>query len=468
MSVAARAPSGLGSRFRFSIPPAKLYFWCFSLAWLAFLGWEVATESQDILAHAAALAPWAIVLTIVNLLPVTIWQPANFTPDIPISVAGMLVLSPLHIGVVTLLATFDPREFMGRIHFAKTVFNRSQISLAVFFGSRIAHAVVGSPAPSAFILILAFLSLTAMSAINYALTGIGVSLEHGYSVSGALNRMRIGRISDYLLTLGSWGVLGAMLAALYDQIGPLALLAFLGPTLLGRQTLARSQTSIDTARAYRSREAALSEISNQIYQERMDERRMIAADLHDEVLQPLFKVSLMGHVLKSDLASGQLLELDQDLPELLTAAELASTSLRELIGDLRRSRIGPAGLASAIRLLARTAGRNSTATIDMAVQQIGTDEDRELVIYQFLKEALTNAVTHSYANHVWVNLDQDEKEVRASVRDDGIGFDVLAQREDHYGIQIMRERVQSAGGQMYLDSKPGGGTLITAHFPTRD
>src|SRR6266511_2035855 len=248
-----------------------------------------------------------------------------------------------------------------------------------------------------------------------------------------------------MLTLISWAVVGAMLAVLYDQVGSVALIAFLAPTLLGRQTLARSQMFIETARAYRSREAALSEITHRIYDERSDERKLIAADLHDEVLQPLFKVTLMAQVLKTDLASGKLLDIEEDLPELLTAAELASTSLRELIGDLRRSRVGSAGLASAIRVLVRTAAERTAARIDASVEPVGTNDERELVIYHLVREALTNALRHSHASRIWVQVGRDE-----------------------FGIQIMQERVRSVQGALYLDSQPGKGTLVTAIFPGDD
>src|SRR5207247_8086274 len=110
---------------------------------------------------------------------------------------------------------------------------------------------------------------------------------------------------------------------------------------------------IDTRRAYRSREAALAELSKRMHEERSDERRLIAADLHDEVLQPLFKVTLMAQVLKGDLGCGHLLEMDQDLPALLTAADLASSTLREPIGDLRRSTLGRGGWGLAVESLAR-------------------------------------------------------------------------------------------------------------------
>ena len=460
MSVAAQAPSGTKSRRRFKYRPSQPYFWLVSLGWLSILASRLVSNGEVIASNAGELIPWVVLLAVVNLLPVTTWQHAYFTADIPITIAAMLILSPLEAGVVTFLGTFDPREFRGRIPLAKTLFNRSQISAAVFVGSIAAHSFVESPGPSSFLLPLAFLVLVCMAGINYLLAGIGVSLEHGYSVSQAFHRMRVGSVADFLLTLVSWGVLGAMLAALYDQIGLLALGAFLAPTLLGRQALIRSQMSIDTARAYRSREAAVAHISHQIYEERSDERRLIAADLHDEVLQPLFNVTLMAHVLKTDLASGRLLEMDKDLPELLTAAELASSSLRDLIGDLRQSALGRGGLGPALQSLVRSLGKQSSVMAHTSIQEIKVDAGSELVLYQIAKEALSNAVAHSRAANVWVQLFDEAGVTRLTIKDDGIGFDPLEERAGHYGIAIIRERASAIGAELYIDSFPGRGSTI--------
>lgn len=464
MSIAAQAPSSLRAKSHLRPRPSHFFFWFISLVWLTFLGWNLARDGDVLPSDAWALVPWVILIAIVNLLPLTSWQHAYFTADIPITIAAMLILSPLETGLVTFVGTFDPREFRREVSLAKTVFNRSQISLAVYGGSFAAHALVRAPGPSPFMLPLALLVLALMSSSNYLLTGVGVSLEHGYSISRALQRLKVGSLPDFLLTLVSWAIVGAMLAALYDQIGVFALVAFLAPTLLGRQTLVRSQMSIDTARAYRSREAALTQISHQISEERSDERRLIAADLHDEVLQPLFKVTLMAHVLKRELASGQLFEMDEDLPELLTAAELTSTTLRDLIGDLRRSALGRGGLAPAISSFIRSVSKQTSLVVNQSIEQVTLDADSELVVYQIAKEAVGNAIAHSRATSVWVQLFQESGLTRLTIRDDGVGFDPLEERLGHYGLAIMRERASAIGADLYIDSLPGRGSQIDLSF----
>ena len=67
--------------------------------------------------------------------------------------------------------------------------------------------------------------------------------------------------------------------------------------------------------------------------ERRDERQVLAGELHDEVL-PLFKVHLMGQVLRQDLDSGR-----QILPELLTATEMAQSAIRDVVRGLRGAKL---------------------------------------------------------------------------------------------------------------------------------
>jgi signal transduction histidine kinase len=274
-------------------------------------------------------------------------------------------------------------------------------------------------------------------------------------------------MQDFSWAFVTWAVLGAMLTALYGRVHPWALVAFLGPTVLTRQMLLRSQALVDTSRAYRSREAAVREISRRIRDERSDERKLIAADLHDQVLQPLFKVSLVAQVLKADLAGGKLLELDQDLPELLTASDLASVTLRELIGDLRRSALGRGGLGPALTRFVDSL-RGNTPRITSRISDVRATADQELALYQIAREALWNSIKHARATAIHVELHDSEDHIVLAVDDNGIGFDPLEESPGHFGIHILRERAQGVGAHLMLDTSPGMGCRISVHVPRAD
>jgi signal transduction histidine kinase len=177
----------------------------------------------------------------------------------------------------------------------------------------------------------------------------------------------------------------------------------------------------------------------------------------------------MAHVIKADLAGGRLLEMDDDLPELLSAAEIASETLRSLIGDLRRSTLGRGGLDRALVSLIRALQAQVPAQVRARVRPVKATPEVELVIYQIAKEALTNAVTHSRASAISVSLEASPGEVMLSVTDNGVGFDPSQPIEGHYGLHIMSERAASIGGALYVDSLFGGGCtvrLIVRNEPT--
>ena len=76
---------------------------------------------------------------------------------------------------------------------------------------------------------------------------------------------------------------------------------------------------------------------------------MFAAALHDDVLQCLYNVTIRTQIIKEDLRGGRVLDLDDDVRALLEASEEAVEELRDVIGDLRRSTIGHAGLVDTLR-----------------------------------------------------------------------------------------------------------------------
>jgi signal transduction histidine kinase len=447
---------------------AGIFLWAVSALTLSILVYESARHVEALSSRVGILIPWVLLHVIINLLPVPGWESTALAVDWPASVAAALVLRPAEAALVTFIGALDVKELRRQITVSKAIFNRSQIGLHYFLGSLVAHRLVASPATSKYILPLAFLILGQSFVLNYVLVGFALRFERGYAVSEVVRRLKVGTLPDFALAFLAWGALGGMLAALYDQIQLWALLAFLGPILLTRQILIRSQSLLDATQAYHSRGEAIVQISREIGRERSDERRLIAGDLHDEVLQPLYKISLMAHLLKAEMATGRLLDMEQDLPDLLVATELASTALRELIGDLRRSSLGRGDLSKAILSLVRDEQGRSQTRFEVEMAEVVIDTVKQLALYQIAKEALGNALTHSRARTIKVELTNDAESVRLTVKDDGVGFDPFAEHQGHFGLHIMRERIASIGGQLFIDSGLGQGTSLTALVPKDD
>jgi two-component system sensor histidine kinase UhpB len=94
----------------------------------------------------------------------------------------------------------------------------------------------------------------------------------------------------------------------------------------------------------------------------------------------------------------------------------------------------------------------------------------ELVLYRVVQEALTNAAKHAGAHTLRVELRRRVDEAVAVVEDDGQGFnvdDMMRSRERGLGLFGMQERLALVGGQLVIDSAPGGGTRVHARVPIR-
>ncbi len=137
--------------------------------------------------------------------------------------------------------------------------------------------------------------------------------------------------------------------------------------------------------------------------------------------------------------------------------------------DLRASPIGLRGLASAASALAKDVQAAYPGVVSTKVDAAGAlDPQLQLVAYQVCKEALMNAAHHSRAAVIEVRLSSEGRYLRLEVSDNGVGFDPGYSSADHFGLLIMQERTEEAGGTLYVDSSPGAGTTVTAIFPLRE
>jgi two-component system sensor histidine kinase DegS len=95
----------------------------------------------------------------------------------------------------------------------------------------------------------------------------------------------------------------------------------------------------------------------------------------------------------------------------------------------------------------------------------------EVTIFRVIQELVTNAGKHAHCTSIEVSLDMDGAWVRASVEDNGSGFDVdevmqTVQQQKTVGLATLRERVEMLGVQLQIDSAIGRGTKISLEIPT--
>jgi len=108
--------------------------------------------------------------------------------------------------------------------------------------------------------------------------------------------------------------------------------------------------------------------------------------------------------------------------------------------------------------------------LDTETREIDLDAPVELELMRTCQEAVTNIKKHSNARNVQVKLRRVNGHYEVSIIDDGCGFDALSQYHDelegaNHGLEIMRERVESAGGTFQVTSVPGQGTRVQIEVP---
>ena len=409
---------------------------------------------------------WTLLVGCTSCLPIYSGRGAWLSLDLPLLLAAGFVFGPAIAGAIGLLGAWDMREIRRDISPTRAIFNRSQVALSAMAGALVFGAVGGRIGAWPVAGLAAILGLLADCAVNYSLVAMSTSITHRRPFTSVLKEMRLGPARSFVPCYLALGLVAVLIAEAYASLGIAGVLASIAPVLLARQAFQSSHMLHDANDLLQVRDRALNELDSRIASERRDERLLLAGEIHDEVLPPLFKVHLMGQVLKQDLSSGRLLDLDDDLPQLLEATEVAQSAIRDLLGDLRRSPLGAGGLLPTVRLLADRLESLGSPRFLLDLGEIDASPPVQLLVYQVVREAMNNAAKYSSASAVEVKIWVEEDMVRVLVEDDGVGFDPRSvDRSHHFGLQLISERVLAAGGQVVVDSRSGSGTLIVAALP---
>ena len=177
----------------------------------------------------------------------------------------------------------------------------------------------------------------------------------------------------------------------------------------------------------------------------------------------------MGQVVKQDLDAGRLLDLDRDLPDLLEATAMAQESVRTIVGQLRRSSLGPDGLGGTIRQFARHLEARGAPSILLSLNAVPGSEQVHFVLYQVAREAMLNASRYSKSSVIRVELFHEANDLRLFVSDEGLGFDAdRFDAQNHFGLQFMKERIEAVGGRLTIDSRLGKGTVVGVRVPVTE
>lgn len=198
------------------------------------------------------------------------------------------------------------------------------------------------------------------------------------------------------------------------------------------------------------------------------ERRRLAAELHDYLAQLLvackMKTRLLVQLTRSTRGEAVIAEVNDLL-------EQSIKYTRTLIAELSPTILYEAGLVAAIHWLSDQMQRHG---LRVEVRESGgavqMPDDRAVLVFQTIRELLINVAKHAMVHEATVVMEQqDTDELKLSVIDDGVGFDVAAAdgpaAVGKYGLFSIRERLEALGGRFEIESQPGRGTRATLVVP---
>jgi signal transduction histidine kinase len=413
---------------------------------------------------------WVTLIAVVELMPIPMWRGTTIGMGFPLLMVVAFVYMPPAAAAAAFFAASDPRELRREVSVLRALFNRCQVALAVGAASLIFHAVSSIQDSGAGPLLLgASLAATVDYLVNATLVCLAASIHYWMHPLRVIRELRVGRLTEFVVSYFILAVFGLVLAKVFtiEEVKFYAVPAFVIPSLLARQMFFRSKALEEAHAELKDREQVLRALSNRMAEERQDERQQIAAFLHDDLAQLLFRLSIQVDVARRQLESGKIAETEKSLGEIKETKNRTSDRIRALIRDLHRSPLGRAGLAEALHSFIAETGRDSDVNFHTDIDEVELPPPIALLVYKIAKEGVMNSLKHARAENMWLSVKSNADEVTMVLRDDGVGYDVDApEPEGHFGLTMMRERANVGGGTYDVASAPGRGTTITVRFPT--
>jgi two-component system nitrate/nitrite sensor histidine kinase NarX len=200
----------------------------------------------------------------------------------------------------------------------------------------------------------------------------------------------------------------------------------------------------------------------------MEERAVIARELHDSLAQALSYQKIQLARLKKQIGSDFPKEdINETLLEIQNGLNTAYRQLRELLVTFR-TKLDTPGLASAVQTTVQEFARLSSLEVQLeyALEHCPLTPNEEINCLQIIREALSNVVKHAHASQCKLSLHQDPAGyIHICIDDDGIGIKTDSSPAGHYGLNILTERARSLTGEVHIGALPKGTRVHVQFLP---
>jgi signal transduction histidine kinase len=237
---------------------------------------------------------------------------------------------------------------------------------------------------------------------------------------------------------------------------------------LNRQLVERMHNQVS---ALDQLNAALQATQRRLITEREDERKALARELHDRIIQDMLSFNYRLEEME-DVETSPVLQ--EELASIRYGIRNMVVELRQLCSDLRPPSIEHHGLSAAIDSMAHEWSERNDIQLQLEIDPaLGRlPETIELSVFRIVQEGLNNVRKHAAARHVRLSLQRTSSaNLLVRLEDDGQGLPVPADLASlsinkHFGLVGISERVALLGGLMNIESSKGNGTILQVEIPS--
>src|SRR3954454_17312159 len=195
------------------------------------------------------------------------------------------------------------------------------------------------------------------------------------------------------------------------------------------------------------------------------ERRRIAQDLHDGVVQDLAGIAFALPSVQAQLPPGPGADgARRVIDELEHVVRRDLAGLRSMLTETYPPGLDEHGLRPAVEALAKTAARHGVV-VEVAVDGVAdTRPDDVRLVYRVIREGLRNVAKHARATSAMAEAHREGDVIIVTVADDGRGVDDRPAASGHLGLRVLADLLHDVDGSLELRARPGGGTILEATF----
>jgi signal transduction histidine kinase len=224
---------------------------------------------------------------------------------------------------------------------------------------------------------------------------------------------------------------------------------------------------------FKRERAAQEAFSRQLIESQENERKRLAAELHDSLAQSLLVIK--NRVLLTMRAFNKESNTFEQLNEISTTTDLAIDEVSEISYNLRPYQLDKPGLGRAIEVMLERVSGSSGIIFSSDIDTVEglLPQQSEISIYRIVQECVNNIVKHSGASRANVKIERESREIRITIFDNGKGFDREAIKskssmKSGFGLMGIAERARMLGGRHLIESTAGAGTTITIEINLPD